>query len=209
MRLTSRSNSVRSKNRLRDHGRNPLSCVARIPFSSSALHGVRAAELDRRHLHVARFAARGRGHRDAAGSSQEVFASPSRRVARLLLSAALRLSRASAFRRLRARRGLLFCARLCRSRSIRSTTLPSGGGSADGRLRLLALDARLDQLHQILAVLVGVLRRIPLGREVVDEHFRHVELGLAHLFARPGIPAAPSRPARPHISASSAPAHCR
>ena len=67
---------------------------------------------------------------------------------------------------------------------MRSTTLPSGGGSADGRLRLLALDARLDELHQVLAVLVGVLRRIPFGREVLDEHPGHVELGLAHLLAR-------------------------
>ena len=50
--------------------------------------------------------------------------------------------------------------------------------------RLLSLDARLDQLHQIVAVLVGVLGRIPLGREVLDQHLRHVELGLAHLLAR-------------------------
>ena len=44
---------------------------------------------------------------------------------------------------------------------------------------MLALHLPLDDPHQVFAVLVGVLRRIPIGREAVDERLRHVELRLA------------------------------
>src|SRR5438445_12177921 len=48
----------------------------------------------------------------------------------------------------------------------------------------LAFDLALDEPHQVLAVLVGVFRRIPFGREAVYERLRHVELRLAHAVAR-------------------------
>ena len=77
------------------------------PLQLIRLHGVRAFELDRRHLHVARFATRRPRSSRSAGRSQEAFASSSRGVARLLLSGAFRLCGARAFCRFRARRGTL------------------------------------------------------------------------------------------------------
>src|SRR5581483_2870675 len=45
--------------------------------------------------------------------------------------------------------------------------------------RFLALRLALDDPQQVLAVLIGVLRGIPVGGEAVDERLRHVEFGLA------------------------------
>ena len=58
-------------------------------FQLLRLDGVRAAEIDGRHLDVARLAARGGRYRQQTGSSQRVFASPSRRAVGLLLPAGL------------------------------------------------------------------------------------------------------------------------
>ena len=67
----------------------------------------------------------------------------------------------------------------CRSRSIRSTTSACCGSTCVCELRFLALHLGLDDLHQVRAVLVGELRRIPRVGEVLDERPRHLQLRLA------------------------------
>src|SRR5688500_13224372 len=95
MRLTSRSNSSRSKNRLRDHGRNPLSRVARISFSSAPVTAVVPTNLidETCTSPVSR-------HDVPASASRRVVATnlgiASRGVARLRLSVAFALPRPSA-----------------------------------------------------------------------------------------------------------------
>src|SRR5207244_9313283 len=49
---------------------------------------------------------------------------------------------------------------------------------------LLAFRLPVDDLHQVFAVLIRVLRRIPLRGEALDERLRHLELLLADLRLR-------------------------
>src|SRR5438270_7735222 len=47
------------------------------------------------------------------------------------------------------------------------------------QMDLLAFQLALNDPHEVFAVLVGVLRRIPFRGEAIDERLRHVELRLA------------------------------
>jgi hypothetical protein len=53
-----------------------------------------------------------------------------------------------------------------------------------GQLDVLAFDLALDDLHQVVAVLIVVLARLPVGGEAVHQRFRHIELRLAYAFGR-------------------------
>src|SRR5688500_4738541 len=183
MRLTSRSNSSRSKNRLRDHGRNPLSRVARISFSSPAVTAFAPTNLidDTCTSPVSR-------HDAAASAMSRIVANSlgitSRGVARLLLSLALGLPRTCPLGGgLGSSRGFLTLGKALAQAFHEIDHLPFGRRFRGGQRRLASFDARLNQLHDIVAVLVGVFRRVPCGREILDEHLRHIELGLAHFLS--------------------------
>ena len=66
--------------------------------------------------------------------------------------------------------------RLARRRAIRSTTSAVCGGLPRLEFRLASLQLRLDDSQQVVAVLVGVLRRVPLRGQVVDQLQGHLEL---------------------------------
>ena len=97
----------------------------------------------------------------------------------------------------------------CRSRSIRSTTSACRGSTCAASFGFLALQLRLDDLHQVRAVLVGVLRRIPRVREVLDERARHLQLRLADVLRRRERELARCRPAPRRTASASGPSHRR
>ena len=178
MRWTSRSNSVRSKNRFRDHGRNPLSRVAMMAFSSSGLRPFAPAKL----MDVTWTSPVSRHAETAATSTIEddgragvsIEITPRGALCSFLSCGLLDGLSESCLAGLET----------LRRRSMRSTTLPSGAARRLGSFGLLAFHPRFDHLHEVVAVLVGVLRRIPVGRQIVDQHPGHVELCLANLLAR-------------------------
>src|SRR5436190_20577519 len=164
MRLTSRSNSARSKKCLADHGRMPFSRVAITVFNegvSMLLFPWKVIE----DTCTVPFSLHAQAHTTSSRSAAL------RSMTRLLVDG----------------RFLCFLAALTGCGAARFQALPQpfhqihhlagGGRFRGGEAGLLAFHPRLDQLHQILAVLVSVLGRVPLGGGVVDGHLRHVPVG--------------------------------